>query len=330
MDGGGRLAEPLTRARGRLDKRAAPAGAASARSRATVDGFGRRLMTSWAGRLLFRRGSVRTRLLRRGVGIVATVLLIGGALTFGVVRGEHTNVVVEAMDEVRDALANAAGFKISAVALSGNRQITREEVLATAGITGHTSLFFFDVDAARAKLKTNPWIADATVLKLYPDRLQIGIKERAPYALWQFNGKVSVVAEDGTVLEPYVARRFTGLPFVVGRGAQKQAKTFLTLLGGYPTIKQEVRAAILVAGRRWNLRLKSGLDVRLPEEDPEAALQRLVELDRDKKILTRDITAIDLRLADRVAVRLSDDVAKARDDAQKAADKKAKRKGGDA
>lgn len=269
-------------------------------------------------------------MLRRGVGAIASVFLIGGALAFGVVRGDHTNVVVEAADEIRDALANAAGFRISAVALSGNRQITREEVLATAGITGHTSLLFFDVDTARAKLKTNPWIADATVLKLYPDRLQIGITERAPYALWQFDGKVSVVAEDGTVLEPYVARRFTGLPFVVGRGAQKRAKTFLALLDQYPAIKQDVRAAVLVAQRRWNLRMKSGLDVRLPEDDPEAALKRLVELDRDKKILTRDITAIDLRLPDRVAVRLSDETAKARDDAQKAADKKAKRKGGDA
>jgi 1,4-dihydroxy-2-naphthoyl-CoA synthase len=78
------------------------------------------------------------------------------------------------------------------------------------------------------------------------------------------------------------------------------------------------------------MRLMAGLDVRLPEEDVDAALKRLAELDRDKKILSRDITAVDLRLADRVIVRLSDAAAKARDDALKALDKKGKRKGGDA
>ena len=103
-----------------------------------------------------------------------------------------------------------AAFALQTIALSGNQQMTREEILATAGITGHTSLLFLDVDAARRKLKTNPWIADATVLKLYPDRLQIGITERRPFALWQLDGRVSVIADDGTVLEPYVARRFIG------------------------------------------------------------------------------------------------------------------------
>jgi cell division protein FtsQ len=318
MDGGGRLPEPLTRAGPK-----------------SILGLAQWAACAWPRlrrlpeRLLFRRvGSVR--LLRRGVGMTAALLLVGGSLVFGMIRGDHSALVIDALHNVRDALANAAGFRISAVALSGNRQTTREEVLATAGVTGHTSLIFFDVDAARTRLKSNPWIADATVLKLYPDRLQIGIKERAPFALWQFHGKLSVVAEDGTVLEPYVARRFTRLPFVVGRAAQKHAKQFLALLDGYPEIKQEVRAAVFVAERRWNLRLKSGLDVRLPEEDVDAALKRLAELDRDKKILSRDITAVDLRLADRVIVRLSDAAAKARDDALKALDKKGKRKGGDA
>jgi cell division protein FtsQ len=66
----------------------------------------------------------------------------------------------------------------------------------------------------------------------------------------------------------------------------------------------------------------------LPETSVEAALDRLAELDRDKKILSRDITAIDLRLPDRVTVRLSDAVAQARDEALKASAKK--KKGGDA
>jgi cell division protein FtsQ len=195
-------------------------------------------------------------------------------------------------------------------------------------VTGRTSLLFLDALQTRERLKGNPWIADATVLKLYPGRLQIHITERQPYALWQKDGRVSVIAEDGTVLEAYVARRFVRLPLVVGAGAERKAKQFLALLDRYPEIASQVRASILVADRRWNLKLKNGIDIRLPEQDVEAALARLTALDRDNKLFVRDVTAVDLRLADRVTVRLSEGAAQARDALFK--DNKGKRKGGSA
>ena len=126
------------------------------------------------------------------------------------------------------------GLRISAISLSGEKEVSREEILTTAGVTGRASLLFLDADAARARLMANPWIADAAVLKLYPDRLQITITERLAYALWQKDGRVSVIAADGTVLEPFVEDRYLGLPLVVGRGAEQQAKDFLTVLDRYP------------------------------------------------------------------------------------------------
>jgi len=231
------------------------------------------------------------------------------------------------MRDARDGTANAAGFRIVSIALAGNHHVTREEVLATAGITGTTSLLFLDVGETRERLKTNPWIADATVLKLYPGELQIGIREREAFALWQKDGQVSVIADDGTVLEPYVAPGLIRLPLVVGRGAETRAKEFLALLDRYPAMRDFVRASVLVGERRWNLRLKNGIDVRLPETDVASALERLVALDREKNLITRDILAIDLRLPDRVTVRLSDAAAQARIDAAK---DKPKKKGGNA
>jgi cell division protein FtsQ len=67
--------------------------------------------------------------------------------------------------------------------------------------------------------------------------------------------------------------------------------------------------------------------VRLPETEVEQALSTLVTLDRNNKLLSRDITVVDLRLPDRVTVRLSDDASAARQDALNK-DKKARKKGG--
>ncbi len=285
-----------------------------------------------AGRALHRLAFILDLHVPRGAGSAAAIALIAGSVAYGAVKGGHVDAVVAQFKDARDALANTAGFSIAAVALAGQNQLTREQILATAGVTGRASLLFLNADDARIRLKANPWIADATVLKLYPDRLHISITERQAYALWQKDGRVAVIANDGTVVEPYVAPQFARLPLVVGRGAEQRAAQFIGLMDRYPAIRDEVRAYVLVAERRWNLKLKNGIDVRLPEAEPERAIETLIALDRDKKLLSRDITAIDLRLADRVTVRLSDAAAQdrtlARDEALK--DKKTRRKAGDA
>ena len=259
---------------------------------------------------------------------MASAVLIVGSIGYGVVKGDHMPTIVGALKDARDAAANAAGFRIAEVSLDGQVRLGRDTIFAAAGVTDSSSLLFLDVEAARGQLKANPWISEATVRKLYPDRLQISVTEREPMALWQRDGKVSLIATDGTVLGPAGDQRFLSLPFVVGKGAEQRARAFIAVLDRYPQIRVQVRASILVAERRWNLRLKNGIDVRLPEVEVENALDRLVGLDRDKKLLTRDVTLVDLRLPDRVTVRLSEDAAKARDEALK--DKKAKRKGSDA
>jgi cell division protein FtsQ len=253
----------------------------------------------------------------RGVGMAAAALMILSSIVYGTVEGGHVPMIVSAFKEARDQAANAAGFRIISVALSGNVRVSREEVLAIAGVTGTRSLLFLDVVAVRERLRTNPWIADAAVLKLYPGELQVSITERQAFALWQKDRRVSVIAEDGTVLEPFVAPGLVQLPLVVGQGAETRAKAFLALLERYPAIRDQVRASILVGERRWNLRLRNGLDVRLPEADAAAALDRLVALERASKLTTRDIAAIDLRLSDRVTVRLTPAAAQSRLDAAK-------------
>jgi len=286
---------------------------------------------AWLARVRPQSGGRLARVARLalapGLGVAASTLLLGSALGYGVIKGGHGPAVIDWAKDVRDAAANSLGFRIAAVSLSGEKEISREEILTIAGVTGRASLLFLDADAARARLMANPWIADAAVLKLYPDRLQITIRERQAFALWQKDRHVNVIADDGTVLEAFVERRYLTLPLVVGKGAEHQAKDFLAVVDRYPQIRAQLRASILVAQRRWNLLLQNGVDVELPETDVASALDRLVALDRDKKLLSRDIAQVDLRLPDRVTVRLSDAAAQAREDALK--DRKPK-KGGSA
>ena len=326
MDGAGRLARSQRSPRPQTDLKAAAIGAVILlRERLTRN----RVATkpSIEREPPHRLVATVERYLPNRAGVAATVLLLLASAAFGIVKGGHVEELSSALSDTRNAIANSAGFRITTVAINGRKQLTQDEVLGIGGVNGRSSLLFLDAAAVRDKLKANPWIADATVLKLYPGQLQIDIVERSAFALWQQDGRLSVIADDGAVLEPYLSRRFLSLPLVVGKGAETHAKDFLALLARYPQVRSVTKAAIFVGERRWNLRLKDGLDIRLPENDVGNALASLSRLDKEERLFSRDIVAVDMRLPDRLMVQLSDDAAKAREELFK---KQQKKKAGDA
>jgi cell division protein FtsQ len=327
MDGAGRLAGSLRSPRPQADLKAAAIGAAILlRERL---GFKRtRAKPSIPRETPHRLIAKIERCIPNRAGIAATVLLLLGSAGFGLVRGGHVEELTSRLSDARNAIANSAGFRITTVAINGRRHLTQDEVLAIGGVNGRSSLLFLDAAAVRDRLRADPWIAEATVLKFYPGALQIDVVERSAFALWQRDGRVSVIADDGAVLEPYLSQRFISLPLVVGKGAATHARDFLALLACYPQVQTATSAAVFIGERRWNLRLKDGIDIRLPENDVGNALAALSKLDKEDRLFSRDIVAIDMRLPDRLAVQLSDEAAKAREEAFK--DKKSKKKAGDA
>ena len=127
-----------------------------------------------------------------------------------------------------------------------------------------------------------------------------------------------MIAGDGTVLEPYVVRRYAGLPLVVGAGADNPRQGLSR--HARPPSRTARQCARQRAGRRAALEPAAQERRRcpLPEFDVGHALDQFAALERDGKLSGRDIVAIDCRLPDRVTVRLSEAAAaEKRDEAQK-------------
>jgi len=59
-----------------------------------------------------------------------------------------------------------------------------------------------------------------------------------------------------------------------------------------------------VSDRRWDIRLSNGLEIKLPEQGVAAAWDLLATLVMEHQLLERDVIAIDLRVTDRLAIRL--------------------------
>ncbi|MDQ4136764.1 MAG: cell division protein FtsQ, partial [Pseudomonadota bacterium] len=102
-----------------------------------------------------------------------------------------------------------------------------------------------------------------------------------------------------------------------GESANLRTADYLALLEVAGPLRGRIMAGTLVSGRRWTLKIDNGVDVRLPETGAAAAMARLAKLDREQRILDKDVIAIDLRMDDRVVVRLTEEAMAARLEALK-------------
>jgi cell division protein FtsQ len=246
-------------------------------------------------------------LARPGVGFLFVVALFGavGAAAF-VQNGEYDRMA-RREGSLRDIAARMLGFPIDAITITGQSQLKEDEILKASGVGPANSLLFLDVGAVRERVLTLPMVKSARVLKLYPNRLVIGIEERQPFALWQLDGRLSVVASDGTVIDEMRDERFASLPFVVGDGAQKRLPEYAGLIAAAGDLGPRIKAGVLISGRRWTLDMTNGVSVKLPDQDPQGALATLARLQRETHILDKDILWIDLRSPGKVAVRLTEE-----------------------
>lgn len=249
---------------------------------------------------------------KRGFGLFLALAFLGSVGAAGAVRGGQYDLFVAEFGTLSDLAAKAIGFGVDGVTIVGAKELPEADILAASGITTRDSLPFLDVAAVRQRIKEIPMVRDVSVRKLYPSRLLVEVQEREPYAVWQVNGNVQVISKDGMAIDQLADSRVGNLPFVVGEDANLRVPEFLKILDNAGDLRDDVRAGILVAGRRWNVKLTSGLEIKLPEQAPEKAFASFAKVAREMRVLDKDLITVDLRLPDRMVVRLSADAAAAR------------------
>ncbi|AJD41815.1 cell division protein FtsQ [Rhizobium gallicum bv. gallicum R602sp] len=231
-------------------------------------------------------------------GTISALAFFAATGLYGMSLGGHTETVAQ-------AATTAAGFAIEDVKVSGNSETSEIEIFELLGLDGTTSLVALDVDAARRKIVKLPWVESVEVRKIYPKTIEVKLKERQAYAIWQHGQELSLIERNGSVIASLRDNKFSTLPLVVGRDAESAAASLEGEFSKWPDITSRVKAYVWVSGRRWDLHMDNGVVVKLPSDDVDQALARLSKLNKEQDLLARDIAAVDLRLVDRTAIQLT-------------------------
>ena len=251
---------------------------------------------------LWRRLLAPELLLRRGtaMGILLVAALLGTAWAW---QSGWAGRQAAAAEQGFYALTLRAGLSVENVLVEGRRRSKRSAVLDALDVARGVPILGLDPHAAKARLEDLPWVYRASVVRRLPETVYVRLVEREPLALWQINGELAVIDRSGGIIPGAQAGRFAKLPLVVGEDAAGHAAELLAMLAKEPVLKAKVAAAVLVRGRRWNVRLDGGIDVRLPEQGAAAAWAQLARIQREHGVLDRDVVLIDLRMPDRLVVR---------------------------
>jgi len=102
------------------------------------------------------------------------------------------------------------------ITVLGVDHLPRKEVLSLLNLPGKIGLFSLQPEPLIRKLETHPWIAKASVTRVFPNTLAIHIQERRAVAILQSAQTAHFLDPEGYVLSP-VPKSFTSsLPLLVG------------------------------------------------------------------------------------------------------------------
>ena len=222
--------------------------------------------------------------------------------TFLVVSSGAVYLKAEQIKDDLNLYSFRKGFALQMIEVSGRNHTETAAIRSVLTKWRDQSIFSTDLAAIRRELLNLGWVKDAVVSRHLPDRLTVKLIERHPVALLQTPAGHQLIDEAGVIIDGADVSAFSHLLVVSGTGAATRTNALLGILESEPEIFAEVWAVQLIAERRWDIHMRSGLTIKLPEEDPVLAWSRLAKLERDTAITERDLAAIDLRVPGQLVV----------------------------
>ena len=244
-----------------------------------------------------RSTSPRTSLFRKAKIALISLLLITFVSTICVSLMDKESLKYDLIK-----LSADAGLTLEVVQLNGRAHTPKETLMKVVNLKIGTPILGIDLRQLHAKINEIGWVADAIVERRLPGIIRISLRERIPIALLQNNGRHKLIELSGEIIDGADPSQFTHLTVVSGKNAAPHAATILSILKTEPELFSEIWALSYRSERRWDVHLKNGMAVRLPEIDPVSAWSRLAMIDRKRNIISRDLAVIDLRVPHQLVV----------------------------
>ncbi|NNE52687.1 MAG: cell division protein FtsQ [Sulfitobacter sp.] len=241
--------------------------------------------------------------LRAGVPFCLTLM----AGTIFLSDPDRRAAIADGVAEARASIEERPEFMVKVMAIDGAEGALAAEIRAAVPIEFPLSSFDLNLEELRADITAITAIKKANVRIKPGGILQIDVTQRTPVVVWRHAEGLALIDRSGAHVTE-VARRadHPTLPLIAGEGAARRVPEALKLVQAASALGNRLRGLVRVGERRWDVVLDRDQRILLPEKGALQALERVIALESAEEVLTRDVTRVDLRLARRPTVRMSE------------------------
>ena len=232
--------------------------------------------------------------------------VIAGAIGWYVSEPGRVQAIVDTAQQIRHEVEERPEFRVALLDIRGASPDMTEEVRGALALPLPQSSFDLDLTTLREQVMSLPAIASADLRVRSGGVLEVAVTERRPALIWQTRDGIHLIDPEGEFVAGFGARALEApLPMVAGEGADLVVDEALALFEAAEPLGARVQGLVRVGLRRWDVVLRDGPRILLPEHGARAAFDRVLAMDDVRDILDRDLTQIDLRNPERPTVQLT-------------------------
>lgn len=166
-----------------------------------------------------------------------------------------------------------------------------------------SSFFTINIYALKEKLQENPWIEDADIRLVWPDKLLIHLTEQKPVAIWNSN---SLLNAQGTIFSPPKQTFPHALPLFNAPEEHQQLvlDTYYNLSTRVSQLGLFIVELDLTPRLAWYVRLSNGLEIILGRDNIDDRMKNFIA--SYKSVIAdkvQDIDYLDLRYSNGFALK---------------------------
>ena len=198
------------------------------------------------------------------------------------------------------------GFKLDNIQVSGNNSVLKEDIIDKVVFKNCDNLFCIDLKKSKLELEKNSWIKSVKLKYSLPSKLSIIIKEEKPIFILKDSEKTTLLNGEGKKIQDLeiVSKNYKNLLILSGHGVENEILNLLNIFSISTALSEKIKEATLISSRRWSLKHSANITIELPENNPDKAFYKIVELEKKYGFLNKRLKTIDLRASDRMIIQL--------------------------
>ena len=158
------------------------------------------------------------------------------------------------------------------------------------------SIFLIDKKELSELIIKNNIVLNFLVKKIYPNKIEIKINKAIKVGKILKNNKLSVILSNGKLIDYDYQNLY--LPYFYGEFDKKEFLKFFSMLKSVNLDFKKIQSCYFFPSRRWDIKFKDGLIIKLPESNPKKSLSFVLNLLKEKKFINSKV--LDLRINNKI------------------------------